>query len=233
MPTMDEAGARGPLAGLVVADCSTILAGPLCTMLLADLGADVVKVEPPEGDATRAWGPPWVGFRGGGHSNRRLLPGGEPQQAQRARRPANGSRQGHPAAAARACRRRDRELPGRWLRAARVRRGRAAPDQPATRPPGHLGLRDPWPRRRAARLRRGRAGDRRAHVDHRGARTRRRRADQGRRGDQRRRERAVRDDRRARRPAGARAVRSGFDPAGPRRASGSTCRSSPRPWRCW
>ncbi|MBJ7903245.1 CoA transferase [Streptomyces sp. DSM 110735] len=48
----------GPLAGVLVADFSRVLAGPYATMLLADLGADVIKVEGPGGDDTRTWTPP-------------------------------------------------------------------------------------------------------------------------------------------------------------------------------
>lgn len=52
-----DAGAA-PLAGLLVADFSRVLAGPYATMLLADLGAEVIKVESPQGDDTRGWVPP-------------------------------------------------------------------------------------------------------------------------------------------------------------------------------
>ncbi|MET8764084.1 CoA transferase [Lentzea sp. NPDC004782] len=48
----------GPLEGLLVADFSRVLAGPYATMLLADMGASVVKVEGPQGDETRTWMPP-------------------------------------------------------------------------------------------------------------------------------------------------------------------------------
>jgi crotonobetainyl-CoA:carnitine CoA-transferase CaiB-like acyl-CoA transferase len=57
----ENAEAGGALSGLVVADFSRVLAGPLATMMLGDLGATVIKVEEPErGDDSRAWGPPYV-----------------------------------------------------------------------------------------------------------------------------------------------------------------------------
>src|SRR5262245_25396911 len=55
---MTDDQTRGPLTGLLVADFSRILAGPYATMLLADLGAEVIKVEAPGGDDTRSWLPP-------------------------------------------------------------------------------------------------------------------------------------------------------------------------------
>ena len=51
----------GPLEDITVLDLSRVLVGPFCSMMLADMGADVIKVEEPGvGDETRSWGPPFV-----------------------------------------------------------------------------------------------------------------------------------------------------------------------------
>lgn len=59
-PSPDATGAGGPLAGLRVIELARVLAGPWAGQTLADLGAEVIKVEAPRGDDTRQWGPPFV-----------------------------------------------------------------------------------------------------------------------------------------------------------------------------
>ena len=98
---MSEA-VQGPLAGIRVVDLTRILAGPLCTMMLGDMGADVIKVEPPDkGDDTRAWGPPFVAseaayFLGVNRNKRSLtLNMAVPGRAENPRRPDRESRRPH------------------------------------------------------------------------------------------------------------------------------------------
>ena len=58
---MTQSPSPGALAGIKVIDLSRVLGGPYCTQMLGDHGADVIKVEPPQGDETRSWGPPFQG----------------------------------------------------------------------------------------------------------------------------------------------------------------------------
>ena len=61
MRCMSTTPVDGVLSGIRVLDLSRVLAGPFCTMLLGDLGAEVIKIEKPNtGDDTRQWGPPFI-----------------------------------------------------------------------------------------------------------------------------------------------------------------------------
>src|SRR5712691_11355516 len=89
---LERMSAPGALDGVRVVDLTRILAGPLCTVMLGDMGADVIKVEPPGGDDTRAWGPPFAGAESayflGVNRNKRSLTlnlAGKPGQAVLAR----------------------------------------------------------------------------------------------------------------------------------------------------
>ena len=217
----------GPLAGSASSTCRRSWPGPYCTMVLADLGADVIKVEPPEGDATRGWGPPWVGDAAAGtrtaayylavNRNKRSLRLDLQADARAATScagcsatPTSSSRTCGPAAS-----------PGSGSTTTTLRALNPRPG-----PPRDQRLRHRRPGRGPAGLRLRHPGGRRPDVDHRRRRRRRRPSDQGRRRDQRRRHGAVRGDRDPRRRC------SPGTAAGPAAASGSTSRSSARRWPC-
>jgi crotonobetainyl-CoA:carnitine CoA-transferase CaiB-like acyl-CoA transferase len=73
----DVSDAFGSLAGLTVIDLTRVLGGPYCTQILADHGAEVIKIEPPAGDETRGWGPPFrdglSAYFSGANRNKRFV----------------------------------------------------------------------------------------------------------------------------------------------------------------
>ena len=112
----------GPLAGLRVLELARILAGPWAGQILADLGADVIKVERKgAGDDTRGWGPPFVEAADGGHLGAAYFHGTNRGKRSIELDFESDGRPAHRAQARGALRRADRELQGRRARQVRPR----------------------------------------------------------------------------------------------------------------
>ena len=152
----------GPLAGVTVLDLTRVLSGPYCTMVLADLGARVIKVEHPgKGDDTRHWGPPFVG-----DESAYFLSINRNKESVCARLQAPGGTR-RARAAARPRRRPGRELQAGHARPCRLRVGRGARAVAAPDLRLDLGLRTDRPAPQRARLRRRDPGGGRLDERHR------------------------------------------------------------------
>ena len=142
-----------PLDGITVLDLTRVLSGPYCTMLLADMGARVIKIEQPgKGDDTRAWGPPFLEGR------ERVLPQHQPQQGKRHARLQASRRPCDPRSPDRAERRPGRELPPGHADETRARLRVARATHPRLVYCSISGFGQTGPRREGAGLRRRHAG---------------------------------------------------------------------------
>ena len=162
-PADDNEGspAAGALDGVRVVDLSRFIAGPYCAMLLGDMGADVVKVEPPgRGENSRTFGP----FVEGRES---LYHGLQPQQAQPDARSALGARQGRSAQPAAQSGRAGREFRAGHSGENGFRLGHLEGAEPAAHRDAHLRFRSERSAVAQALLRRHRADHERAHGHHR------------------------------------------------------------------